>query len=96
MEAGDHLHGAVYDPKEQRVRKPSASGAADISVDHWKPLGRRGHPRNDITDLCNEPISQLGIACGVPIARFNQFSPRSGAEDDGPHPQRRWRSSALS
>lgn len=75
VEGGDHLHGAVYDPKEQRVRKPPASGAADISVDHWKLLGRRGDPRNDVTDLCNEAISQLRIAGGVPIARFDQFSP---------------------
>ena len=82
MEARDHLHGAACDPKEQSVRKTPAPSAADISVDHWKLLGRRGDPRNDVTDLCNEAISQLRIAGGVPIARFDQFSPYSGAEDD--------------
>jgi hypothetical protein len=38
VEARDHLQAAAYDPKEKRVRKTPASGAADISVDHWKLL----------------------------------------------------------
>src|SRR5438128_2616465 len=29
VEAGDHVHSLVHDPKEQRVRKSSASSAAD-------------------------------------------------------------------
>ena len=82
VEARDHLQGAAYDPKEQRVRKTPASGAADISVDHWKLLGRCGDPRNDVLDLCNEAISRLRIAGSVPIACFDQLSPCSGAEDD--------------
>ena len=82
MEARDHLQGAAYDPKEQRVRKTPASGAADISVDHWKLLGRRGDPRNDVLDLRSEAISQLCVTGGIPIARFDQLSPGSGAEDD--------------
>ena len=36
------------------VPESSAPGAADISVDHWKLLGRRGDPRNDVLDLRNE------------------------------------------
>src|SRR5262245_65459530 len=71
VEARDHLHGAAYDPKEQRVRKTPAPGAADISVDYWKPLGRRGDRRNDVLDLRNEAISQLRIPGSVPIARFD-------------------------
>jgi len=82
VEARDHLQGAAYDPKEQRVRKTPAPGAADISVDHWKLLGRRGDPRNDVLDLRNEAISQLRIAGGIPIARFDQLSSGSGAEDN--------------
>ncbi len=73
MEARDHLQGAVYEPKEQRVRKTPAPGTTDISVDHWKLLGRRGDPRDDVLDLRNEAIS---LAC------FDQLSPCSGAEDD--------------
>jgi hypothetical protein len=57
VEAGDHLHGASYDPKEQRVRKTPAPSAADIFVDHRKLLGRRGDPRNDVLDFRNEAIS---------------------------------------
>jgi hypothetical protein len=82
MEARDYLQGAAYDPKEQRVRKTPAPGAANISVDHWKLLGLRGDPRNDVLDLRNEAISQLRIAGGIPIARFDQLSPGSGAEDN--------------
>jgi hypothetical protein len=82
VEARDHLQGAVYDPKEQRVRKTPAPGAADISVDHWKLLGRRGDPRNDVLDLRNETISQLRTAGGIPIARFHQLNPCSRAEDN--------------
>jgi hypothetical protein len=82
VEARDHLQGAAYDPKEQRVRKTPAPSAADISVDHWKLLRRSGDPRNDVLDLGNEAISQLRIAGGVPIARFDQLSPCSGAEDN--------------
>jgi hypothetical protein len=82
VEARDHLHGAAHDPKEQRVRKTQAPGAADISVDHWKPLGRHGDPRNDVLDLRNETVSQLRIADSVLITRFNQLSPCSGAEDN--------------
>jgi hypothetical protein len=82
VEARDHLQGAAYDPKEQRVRKTPAPGAADISMDHWKLLGRRGDPRNDVLDLRNEAISQLRIAGGIPIARFDQLRPCSGAEDN--------------
>ncbi len=74
------MQGAAYNPKEQRVWKTPAPGAADISVDHWKLQGRRGDPRNDVLDLRNEAISQLGIAGGIPIARFDQLSPGSGAE----------------
>ena len=55
---------------------------ADISMDHWKLLGRCGDPRNDVFDLRNEAISQLRIADGIPIACFDQLSPCSGAEDD--------------
>jgi hypothetical protein len=55
---------------------------ADISVDHWKLLGRRGDPRNDVLDLRSEAIGQLRIARGMPIARFDQLSPCSGAEDN--------------
>jgi hypothetical protein len=51
-------------------------------VDHWKLLWRRGDPRNDVLDLRNEAISQLRIAGGIPIARFDQLSPGSGAEDN--------------
>ena len=82
VEACDHLQGAAYDPKEQRVRKTPEPGAADISVDHWKLLGRRGDPRNDVLDLRNEAISQLRIAGGIPISRFDQLSPCSGVEDN--------------
>jgi hypothetical protein len=82
VEAPDHLHGAAYDPKEQRVRKTPTSGATYISVDQWKLLGRRGDPRNDVLDLHNEAISQLRVVGGVPIARFDQLSPGGGAEDD--------------
>jgi hypothetical protein len=82
VEARDHLHGAAYDPKVQCIRKTPAPGAADISVDHWKLLRRRSDPRNDVLDLRDEAISQLHIAGGVPIARFDQFSPCSGAEDN--------------
>jgi len=81
VEARDHLQGAVYGPKEQSVRETPASGTADISVDHWKLLGRRGDPRNDVLDLRNEAIRQLRITSGIPIACFDQLSPRSGAED---------------
>jgi len=75
------------DPKEQRVWKTPAPGATDISVDYWKLLGRRGDPHrgdphNDVLDLHNKAVSQLRIAGGVPIARFDQLSPCSGAEDD--------------
>ena len=82
VEARDRVQGAVYGPKEQRVWKTPAPGAADISVDHWKLLWRRGDPRNDVLDLRNEAISQLRIAGGVPIACFDQLSPGSGAEDN--------------
>jgi hypothetical protein len=82
VEASDHLQGVAYDPEEQRVRKPPAAGATHISMDHWKPLRRCGDIRNDVLDLCDEAISQLGIAGGVPIARFDQLSPGSGAEDN--------------
>jgi hypothetical protein len=82
VEARDHLQGAVYGPKEQSVRETPAPGAADISVDHWKLLGGRGDPRNDVLDLRNEAISQLHAAGGVPIARFDQLSPCSRAEDN--------------
>ena len=82
MEARDHLHGAACDPKEQSVRKTPAPSAADISVDHWKLLGRRGDPRNDVLDLRNEAISQLRIAADIPISRFDQLSLCSGAEDN--------------
>jgi len=82
VEARDHLQGAAYDPKEQCVRKTPAPGAADISVDHWKLLGRRADPRNDVLDLHNETISQLRITGGVPSARFDQLSSCSGAEDN--------------
>jgi hypothetical protein len=51
-------------------------------MDHWKLLGRRGDPRNDVLDLRNEAISQLRIAGGIPIARFDQLRPCSGAEDN--------------
>lgn len=96
MEARDHLHGAACDPKEQRVRKPSAPSATNISMDHWKLLRHRGDPRNDVLDLRNEAISQLRIAGGIPITRFNQLGPCGGAEDNRRHAQRRCRSSALS
>jgi hypothetical protein len=82
VEARDHLQGAAYDPKEQRVRKTPAPGAADISMDHWKLLGSRGDPRNEVLDLRNEAISQLRIPRRIPIARFDQLSPCSGAEDN--------------
>jgi hypothetical protein len=82
VEARDNLQGSAYDPKEQRVRKTPAPGAADISVDHWKLLGRRGDPRNDVLDFRNKAISQLRIAGGIPIARFDQLSSCSGAEDN--------------
>jgi hypothetical protein len=82
VEARDHLQGVTYDAKEQRVRKTPAPGAADISVDHWKLLRRRGDPRNDVFDLRNEAISQLRIAGGIPIACFDQLSSCSGAEDN--------------
>jgi hypothetical protein len=82
VEARDYLQGAAYDPKEQRVRKTAAPGAADISVDHWKHVGRRGNPRNNVLDLRNEAISQLRIAGGVPIAGFDQLGPCSGPEDN--------------
>jgi hypothetical protein len=82
VEARDHLQGAAYDPKEQRVWKAPAPSAADISVDPWKLLGRRGDPCNDVLDLRNEAISQLRIAGGIPISRFDQLGPCSGAEDN--------------
>ena len=82
VEARDHLHGVAHDPKEQRVWKTPAPGAADISVDHWKLLRCRRDPRDDVLDLRNEAISQIRIAEGVPIARFGQLSPCSRAEDD--------------
>jgi hypothetical protein len=82
VEARDHLQGAVYDTKEQRVRKTPAPGTADISVDHWKLLGGRADPRNDVLDLRNEAISQLRVAGSIPIACFDQLSPGSGAEDN--------------
>jgi hypothetical protein len=66
VEARHRLQGAASDPKEQRARKTPAPGAADISVDHWKLLRRRGDPRNEVLDLRNEAISQLRIAGGTP------------------------------
>jgi len=51
-------------------------------VDHWKLLWRRGDPRNGVLDLRDEAISHLRIAGGIPIARFDQLSPGSGAEDN--------------
>jgi hypothetical protein len=57
----------------------AANGCA---VDYWKLLGRRGDPRNDVLDLRNKAISQLRISGGIPIARFEQLSPGSGAEDN--------------
>jgi hypothetical protein len=68
--------------KEQRVRKTPAPGAADISVDHWKPPGCCDDPHNEVLDLRNEATNQLRIAGGVPISRFDQLSPWSGAEDN--------------
>jgi hypothetical protein len=62
VEASDHVEGAAYDAKEQRVRKTPAPGAAEISVDHWKLLRRRGDPRNDVLDLRNEAISSARAA----------------------------------
>jgi hypothetical protein len=82
VEARDHFQGVAYDPKEQRVRKAPEPGAADIFVDHWKLLRRRGDPRNGVFDLRNEAISQLRIAGGIPISRFDQLSPCSGAEEN--------------
>jgi hypothetical protein len=82
VEARDYLQGSADDPKKQGVRETPAPGAADISVDHWKLLWRRGDPRNDVLDLRDEAISQLRIAGGIPIACFDQLSPGSGAEDD--------------
>jgi hypothetical protein len=69
------VHGTAYDPKEQRVRKTPEPSAADISMGHWKPLRRRGDPHNDVVDLRNKAISQLRIAGGVPIARFDHLKP---------------------
>jgi hypothetical protein len=82
VEARDYLQGSADDPKEQRLRETPAPGAADISVDHWKLLWRRGDPRNGVLDLRDEAISHLRIAGGIPIARFDQLSPGSGAEDN--------------
>ena len=96
VEARDHLQGIGYDSKEQRVWKTPTPGASDISVGHWKLLGRGGDPRNQVLDLCNEAISQLRVTGSVPVARFDQLIPCSGAEDDWQHAQRRWRNSALS
>jgi hypothetical protein len=96
VEAGDHVHGPAYDPKEQRLRKTPASSAAGVSVGYGKMLGRRGDPFDDVVDFRNEAIGQLRIASAVPVARFDQFSPRSRTEDDRRHAQRRCRRSALS
>jgi hypothetical protein len=96
VEARDHSHSPAYYPKEQRIRKTPEPGAADISVDHWKLLRRRGDLRNDVLDLRNKAISQLRIAGGIPIRRFDQLGPCGGAEDNRQHAQRRCRSSALS
>ncbi len=51
-------------------------------MDHWKLLWHRGDPRNGVLDLRDEAISQLRIAGGIPIARFDQLSPNTGAEDN--------------
>src|SRR6202011_6011639 len=40
VEAGDHVHSLVHDPKEQRVRKSSAPRATDLSVDNREMLWR--------------------------------------------------------
>jgi hypothetical protein len=82
VEARDHMQGVACVPEEQRVRKTPSPGAADISVDHWRQLRRRGDPRNDVLDLRNKATSELRIAGGVPVARFDQLSPCSRAEDN--------------
>ena len=68
--------------KNSAYGETPAPGAADISVDHRKLLWRRGDPRNGVLDLRDEAIGHLRIAGGIPIARFDQLSPGSGAEDN--------------
>ena len=53
--------------------------------------------RTDVLDLRNKAISQLSIAGGIPIGRFDLLSRWSEAEGNNwRHAQRRCRSSALS
>src|SRR3984893_2611038 len=49
-------------------RTARTENAGTGAVDHWKLLGRRGDPRNDVLDLRDEAISHLRIAGGIPIA----------------------------
>ncbi len=96
VEAGDHVHSLVHDPKEQRVRKSSAPSAADVSVDNREMLWGRSNPFDDPLDFRSKASGHFRIAGAIPIARLDQFSPCRGTKDDRRHGQRRCRSSALS
>ena len=96
VEAGDHVHSLVHDPKEQRVWKSSAPRATDVSVDNREMLWRRSNPFDDPLDFRSKASGQFRVAGAIPIARLDQFSPCSGTKDYRRHGQRRCRSSALS
>jgi hypothetical protein len=71
VEAGDHVHSLVHDPKEQRRWKSSAPSAADVSVDN-EMLWRRSNPVNDSSRLPQQserPVPHRG--------RYTNPAPRS-------------------